>query len=73
MHEKILVTFKRNGRVVPVTGIDPDFQDGGIILSGESSALPRGYGISLLPIDPGTKSQVSRLAVESRRSAPAVA
>ena len=47
---------------MPVTGFDPDSQDGGIILGGESSALPRGYGISLLPIDPGTKTQVTWLA-----------
>ena len=62
MHEKILISFKRSGRFVPVTGLVPDRQHGGIILADESSALPRGFCIELSPVPGATAALVADVA-----------
>lgn len=62
MHEKILISFKRNGELVPVTCLVPDRQHGGIILADESSALPRGFRIELSPVPGATAALVANVA-----------
>ncbi len=57
MNEKILIGFKRDGKNVDVTGFDSDPENFGITLHGETSSFPRGFAISLTPVDPMTKSQ----------------
>ena len=62
MHEQILISFKRNGESVPVTELDPDPQQGGIVLGGETSALPRGFQIKLSPVPGATAAMVASVA-----------
>ena len=61
MKERILIGFKRNGKEVRVTNLDPDPEDGGVVLSEETSALPRGFGIELTPANAVTKERVWRV------------
>ena len=52
MNEHILIGFKRDGKVLPVTGVRttrPEPHENGIVLSGESSAFPRGFDLGLYP------------------------
>ena len=52
MDEHILIEFKRGGKVLPVTGIRtsrPEPHENGIVLSGETSAFPRGFDLGLYP------------------------
>ena len=62
MHEKILISLKRNGELVPVTHLIPDPQHGGIILADESSALPRGFCIQFSPVPGATAALVANVA-----------
>ena len=62
MREKILISLKRNGETVPVTGLVSDLQDGGIILAEESSALPRGFRIMFSPVSGATAELVANVA-----------
>lgn len=62
MHEEILVSFKRDGESVRVTGLDPDRQCGGIILEGETSALPRAFRVELSAVTGATAEMVRRVA-----------
>ena len=62
MNEEILISFKRNGQSVRVTGLVPDCQHGGIILESETSALPRGFRIALSPVSGATAEMVKRVA-----------
>lgn len=61
MNEKIFISFRRDGKVLPVTGLDPDREIGGITLCGETSAFPRGFGVNVWPADPVTKERVWRV------------
>jgi hypothetical protein len=52
MDEHILIKFKRGAKVLPVTGVRtsrPEPQENGIVLSGETSAFPRGFDLGLYP------------------------
>ena len=52
MDEYILIEFKRDGKALPVTGVRttrPEPHENGIVLSGESSAFPRGFDLGLYP------------------------
>jgi len=62
MNESILVEFERGGELAPVTSVRTtrsEPHETGIILSGETSASPRGFALSLRPRD-----EVTRLAIE---------
>lgn len=61
MNEKILISIQQDGRTLPVTRLDPDPDDGGITLSGETSAFPRGFGLNVWPADPVTEERVWRV------------
>ncbi|MDA0207618.1 MAG: hypothetical protein O2795_20065 [Acidobacteria bacterium] len=58
MNEKIFITFQQDGKTLPVTGLNPHLDDGGITLSDESSAFPRGFGLNVWPADPVTSERV---------------
>ena len=62
MREKILISLKRNGRTVPVTGLVTERQNGGIILANESSAFPRGFCVEFSPAPGATAARVARVA-----------
>ena len=62
MHEQILISFKRNGQSVPVTGLVPERRHGGIVLAGETSALPRGFRITFSPVPGATEATVANVA-----------
>ena len=52
MDEHILIEFKRGGKVLPVTGVRttrPEPHENGIVVSGETSAFPRGFDLGLYP------------------------
>lgn len=64
MDEGILIEFERDGRVVPVTSFrstQPNRHENGIILDGETSAFPRGFGLNLRPLDEATKLAFKRV------------
>ena len=61
MNEKLFIRLRQDGETLPVTRLDPDPDDGGITLSGETSAFPRGFGINVSPADPVTKEKVWRV------------
>ena len=66
MDEHILIEFKRDGNALPVTGVRttrPEPHENGIVLSGESSAFPRGFNLGLYP-DEITKHRIK--AVQQR-------
>ena len=52
MDEHILIEFKRGGKLLPVTGVRttrPEPHENGIVVSGETSAFPRGFDLGLYP------------------------
>jgi len=61
MNEKIFISFQQDGKTLPATELNPHPEDGGIVLSGESSAFPRGYGLNVWPSDPATSERVWRV------------
>ena len=61
MKEKFSITFKRNDQLVAVTNFDNDEKDGGITLKGETSAFPRGFGLSVTPANEVTEEKVWRV------------
>ena len=74
MPGRIAIEVERDGEVVPVTKIarSDKAHETGIELHGESSATPRGLGIDLRPLSPGTKIEFDQLQrrhgwVEPRR------
>lgn len=61
MNESILIDFKRGGDLVPITKLHTDEKEGGITLDGETSAFPRGFGLSVTPANEVTKERVFRV------------
>ena len=61
MNESILIAFKRDAEMVPVTKLHADEDEGGITLEGETSAFPRGFGLSVVPANAVTKERVWRV------------
>ncbi|HUG80329.1 MAG TPA: hypothetical protein VML01_01605 [Bryobacterales bacterium] len=61
MNERILIGFKRNDEIVSVTGFSADPNVGGIILEDETSALARGFGLTVTPANAVTKEKVFRV------------
>ena len=61
MNESIMIGFKRDGDSVPVTKLHADKKEGGITLEGETSAFPRGFGLSVTPANAVTKERVFRV------------
>ncbi len=61
MREKISISFKRNDQPVAVSDFDTDEKEGGITLAGETSAFPRGFGLSVTPANEVTEERVWRV------------
>ena len=61
MNESILFEFKRDKKIVHVTGISNKPNMLGVILDNETSTFPRGFHLSISPADPIAQKQVERV------------
>ena len=64
-HESFELRFKREGKTIPVTGLEPGE---GIILDGETDAWPNGVGLQFQPTTPGTRKMWE--TIQRRRGLP---